>query len=48
MSQENVRVVRRLYETAHKRGWDAAIASPDVHDDFEPTFPQACIYPSGP
>jgi hypothetical protein len=37
MSQGNVKVVRRLYETADKRGWDAAIASPDVHDGFELT-----------
>jgi ketosteroid isomerase-like protein len=44
MSQENVEVVRRVYDTADKKGWDAAIASPVIHDDAELTFkagPQA-------
>ena len=44
MSQENVEIVRRLYDTAHKTGWDDVIASPVIHDDAELTFkvgPQA-------
>jgi ketosteroid isomerase-like protein len=44
LSQENVEIVRCLYDTADTSGWDAAIASPVIHDDSETTFkagPQA-------
>jgi ketosteroid isomerase-like protein len=38
MSQENVEIIRRLFDTIDESGWAAAIASPHIHDDAELTF----------
>ena len=38
MSQENVEIIRRLFDTIDESGWDAAIASAHFHDDAELTF----------
>ncbi len=42
MSQENVEILRRVYEAASRGDWDAGLR--DAHPDFEATFeagPQA-------
>jgi ketosteroid isomerase-like protein len=36
MSQENVEIVRRVYEALNRSDWDAAFR--DAHPDFELTF----------
>ena len=44
MSQENVELVRRLYDRIDKDGWNAALATNALHPDCELTFvagPQA-------
>ncbi len=38
MSQENVEIVRRLFDTIVQSGWDAAFVSGDIHQDCELTF----------
>ena len=44
MSQENIEIVRRLYDWVDWHGWSAAFAAPELHPDCELTFvagPQA-------
>jgi ketosteroid isomerase-like protein len=36
MSQENVEIVRRIYDAMNRNDWDAAFR--DAHPDFEATF----------
>ena len=36
MSQENVEIVRRVYEAANRSDWDAAFRA--AHPEFEATF----------
>jgi ketosteroid isomerase-like protein len=36
MSQENVEIVRRIYDAMNRNDWDAAFR--DAHPDFEVTF----------
>ena len=38
MSQENVEIVSRVFDTIGESGWAAAIASPHIHEDAELTF----------
>jgi ketosteroid isomerase-like protein len=38
MSQENVEIVRRIFDTIEVSGWDAAFASGEIHQDCELTF----------
>jgi len=38
MSQENVEIVRRIFDTIDQSGWDAAFASGDIDQDCEVTF----------
>jgi ketosteroid isomerase-like protein len=48
MSQENVEIVRRLYDAFSREDWDAAVR--DVHPDSVVTFkggPRAGTYPGG-
>ena len=44
MSEENIEIVRRLYDWVDWHGWSAAFAAPELHPDCELTFmvgPQA-------
>ena len=44
MSEENIQIVRRLYDWVDWHGWSAAFAAPELHPDCELTFmvgPQA-------